>query len=312
MSEQKEDRPFPIITVTRRIVQILSFFAVNLIALELIFSIDLSVFTDQIIPYPFIHTPRDAWSTGAGMFEFMLFSLARGEVPYLLMGLFFLIVLITARFFCGWVCPVGFIQDILAAIPGKPKRVKIETDKSLKKVKTYIIVFLIIVMIFFGAIWNINQQLWVEWKFALGQFLERPLAGFSLSEFLFNTLHNKIQIIWQGTGDPLFDNTWQVLGFIFYIVILILSAYYPRFYCRTLCPYGAAAAFVSDYSALRLGRNPVKCVGRRECGICEKVCPMQIRILDEPFEGFTGEGECILCGRCKEACPYDAIELNFG
>jgi ferredoxin len=71
----------------------------------------------------------------------------------------------------------------------------------------------------------------------------------------------------------------------------------------------------SRFSFLKFKRNPVKCVGRRECGECESVCPLQIRILDEPFEGFTGNGECNLCGKCKEVCnklPYDAINLKFG
>ena len=291
----------------------MSFIGINFIALELIFNISLSTFKEFTYAYPFIHTPRDSWSVGAGFFEYIFFSLIEGEIPWLLIGVFFLTILVTARFFCGWVCPVGFIQDILAILPKKVRKFKLDTDKSVKKIKFWILGLLIIVAIFFGAIHEINLTLFITWQTEIGGFLNKPMAGFSLSEFLFYTLPEGIKDSFaEGSVNPLFSNTWQVIAFLFYIIVLAMSAYYPRFYCRSLCPYGAGAAFVTEYSLLRLGRNPVKCVGRRECGICEKVCPMQIRILDEPFDGFTGEGECILCGRCKEACPHEAIEIKFG
>ena len=56
-----------------------------------------------------------------------------------------------------------------------------------------------------------------------------------------------------------------------------------------MCPFGAIAAAVSDYSFLKLTRSPVRCVGRADCGICERVCPKQVRVLDEPYEFFTGK-----------------------
>ena len=92
---------------------------------------------------------------------------------------------------------------------------------------------------------------------------------------------------------------------------MILSVWYPRIYCRYLCPFGAIASSISEYSFLKLSRSPVRCVGRTECGICEKVCPKQIRILDEPFEFFTGKGECNYCLKCRELCPYNAINIKF-
>jgi len=88
--------------------------------------------------------------------------------------------------------------------------------------------------------------------------------------------------------------------------------WYPRIYCRYICPFAAVSSAITDYAFLKLSRNPVKCVGRSECGICEDICPKQIRILDEPFEFFTGKGECNFCLECKEKCPHDAILIKFG
>ena len=110
--------------------------------------------------------------------------------------------------------------------------------------------------------------------------------------------------------DALEFGGWIIL--IFYSLIIVLSFWYPRIYCRYICPFAAISSAVTEYSFLKLARNPVKCVGRSECGICEDVCPKQIRILDEPFEFFTGKGECNLCLECKEKCPHNAILIKFG
>jgi len=312
LSITKKEKEFPIISFFRTLIQLISFIFINFIALETIFHIDLSIFKEYVLAFPFLQTPRDVWSNGAGMLEFILYSIGRGEFPYFLVGLLFLILLSTSRFFCGWICPVGFFEDLISNLPKKPRKMKIETDKSLKKVKFWIIGFVVIVLFSLGVVKNINFTLWIDWSSTIGGFMDRPLASFSLSEFLFYTIPEGIKQAWQNANiNFLFENIWKILSFIFYMIIIIISFYYPRFYCRVLCPYGGVAAFISEYSFIRFSRNPVKCVGRRECGICEKVCPMQIRILDEPFEGFSGNGECIMCGRCKEICPYDAINLSL-
>ena len=111
---------------------------------------------------------------------------------------------------------------------------------------------------------------------------------------------------------PIFANPLVFVISVFYIAILVLSVWYSRLYCRYFCPFAALSSVISEYSFLKLSRSPVKCVGRAECGVCERVCPKQIRILDEPFDFITGKGECNFCLECKEKCPYDAILIKFG
>ncbi|HIE14323.1 TPA: 4Fe-4S ferredoxin, partial [Candidatus Bathyarchaeota archaeon] len=43
---------------------------------------------------------------------------------------------------------------------------------------------------------------------------------------------------------------------------------------------------------------------------CVEACPMNIRILDLPWEKFT-DPECIFCLRCVMACPTKAIKPKF-
>jgi MauM/NapG family ferredoxin protein len=76
----------------------------------------------------------------------------------------------------------------------------------------------------------------------------------------------------------------------------------PRFWCRVLCPLGAALSLVARWAPLRR-RVSNRC---GECGACSPVCPT----------GASGNpdevGECLVCGRCAAACPRGAVVYGFG
>ncbi len=303
-------------TAIRRVVQIIAFTIFNYVIIELIFSINLKSFESFVKVQPFLNTPRNPLSNGAGFVEYLFYFISVGEFPLLLIGLFIILILFTNRFFCGWICPIGTIQDGLASIPSNKKKIKKETHNTLLKTKYLIIIMLLIVIVPLGLTKTTDRPFYRDYYENLGEIAEKPVGFFSLSEYIFVFFPNLITEIYEGWEEnllmPLFSDFWIFFMFFFYLIIMILAIYYPRVYCRYLCPFGALAAVISDYSFLKLSRSPVRCVGRAECGICERVCPKQIRILDEPFEFFTGDGECNLCLKCKESCPYKAVFVKFG
>ena len=300
-------------TLARRIVQIIAFLLINYIILELIFSINLVGIEDFLKVLPVLNSPRNPLSEGMGIVEAIFYSLATGIIPFFLIGVLLLILLFTNRFFCGWICPIGAIQDLCTAIPIKKKSMKKKTHKTLLNVKYVIIIILIILIVPLGVSAVTNYAFWFDFYNQLGLFAQKPVGFFSLSEYIFVFFPTMAMEIYQSGGlEPLFSNFVGFIIFIIYLIIIILSVRYPRFYCRYFCPFAAISSVVADYSFLKLSRNPVKCVGRSDCGECERICPKQIRILEEPFEFFTGKGECNLCLKCKEICPYDAINLKFG
>ncbi len=301
------------ITIIRRIVQITAFLLINYIIIQQIFLINFTSLEGYASFLPILQTPRSGLSNETGIVELIFFHIVQGTFPFLLIGIFILIILFANRSFCGWICPIGTIQDLLTALPIKTKRFKDKTHKSLLKLKFFIVILIILVVVPLGITIGSNIQFYNNYKENIVYIAEEPIGFFSLSEYLFVTFPNMAQSIWESGGlDPLFSSFWMGMSFLFYLIIIILSLWYPRFYCRYLCPVGAVCGTISDHSFLKISRSPVKCVGRQECGICEKVCPKQIRILDEPFEFFSGEGECNLCLKCMEKCPYKAIMLNFG
>jgi polyferredoxin len=219
--------------------------------------------------------------------------------------------LLSNRVFCGWICPIGSIQDVCAAVPTKKRKFKISTHKSLLNIKYIIIIITIIIIFPLGITKNANILFYDDFKAQLGKFAQQPIGFFSLSEFIFVFIPYVFQnVLLPVKFDALEFGGWVIL--IFYSLVIILSLWYPRIYCRYICPFAAVSSAVTEYSFLKLARNPVKCVGRSECGICEEVCPKQIRILDEPFEFFTGKGECNFCLECKEKCPHNAVLIKFG
>lgn len=315
------------ITIPRRIVQIISFLVINYTILDLLFfhTINFDILEGLTKALPVLNTPRNPLSRGAGFLEYFFFIIADGIFPFLVLGGLILVFLFFNRFFCGWICPIGAIQDGLCGFNKNKKQFKPEVHDYLIKAKYLIIVILLlfIVPLGFSKINDIN--FYFEYKENLGEMAQKPLGYFSLSEYIFVFIPNLFTEIWN-EGDLTLDpinpwidfpgisgqNTLTLFVFIFYIVILVLSVWYPRFYCKYLCPLGAVGAAVGQFSLLKLSRSPVKCVGRAECGICERECPKQIRILDEPFEFFTGKGECNLCMKCKEVCPHQAINIKLG
>ncbi len=300
-------------TISRHIVQIIAFIIINYILLELIFSINLLSMESLVKVLPILNSPRNPISSGAGILEYIFYFIVDGIFPVFLIAALIIILLLTNRVFCGWVCPVGTIQDACAAIPTPKRSIKINTHKSLLKVKYTFVILIIIIVLPLGITMSTNYEFYVDYRANIGDFGRKPMGFFSLSEYIFVFFPNIIKdMINTGSLQPLFSNLVTFIIFFFYLIIIILSVWYPRVYCRYFCPFAAIASTVSEYSFLKLTRNPVRCVGRSDCGICENICPKQIRILDEPFEFFTGKGECNFCLKCKEACPYDAIDMKFG
>ena len=300
-------------TIIRHIVQVIAFLLINYILIELIFSINLLSLDSLVKVLPILNSPRNPTSNGAGILEYIFFSITEGVFPLFLIGVLALVLVFTNRFFCGWICPIGAIQDVCAGIPVKTKKMKISTHKSLLKIKYVFVILIILIIIPLLVTRSSNNLFYLDYRENLGDFGDKPMSYFSLAEYIFVFFPNIMsEMITGGSLRPLFSNFIVIVIFFFYLIVILLSIWYPRFYCRYLCPFAAVASSISEFSLLKLSRNPVRCVGRTECGVCEKVCPKQIRMLDEHFEFFTGNGECNLCLKCKERCPYEAITVRFG
>ncbi len=313
---QPDRKPIRVLSITRKVIQFLSFMLINYTLIEFIFNADFSLLQDWLRVLPFLQAPESTWAAGAGLMEYIFHTIIDGKVPWFFLGLLGIFGIFSGRIFCGWFCPAGFVQDLFAGLAGKQsKRMKIDTDKAQKKFKFVLLVIWFGLFIPLGIFKNTNAEQFSTYSEALGSLVSKPLWPISLSEFLFVSFPEAVQSIYESAspGNLFTELSYiQIVLFFVYIIVLVISVFWPRFYCRVGCPFGAGISLFSRFSLLKLRRIPTRCPGRKECGVCEQVCPMQIRILDEPFGGFTGKGECTLCLECMEQCPHDAIKWKFG
>ena len=88
-------------------------------------------------------------------------------------------------------------------------------------------------------------------------------------------------------------------------VILAFALKDNRAFCKYLCPVAVFLKPASYYARLRVTCDTQLCVS---CGKCRRVCPMDVDMTDNARSRERGT-ECILCMRCVDACPKQALKL---
>jgi len=106
---------------------------------------------------------------------------------------------------------------------------------------------------------------------------------------------------------------WLIGGNALYYVIAIPLAFIlqdNRAFCKYVCPIPAVLKIPSRFAMLKIAGDIDKC---NDCGACDKICPMDIRITDYIKNGQRVlSTECILCDIYVNVCPKGALNLNWG
>jgi len=291
----------------RRIVQFLSFIffsaiVFNLGALPLLLPV---LWTWGLQP----NTVGDAFTA----IQFMLHD---AVFPWLAVASFLIVGILIGKSLCGWICPFGFIQDLIGFIKRKKGEISPRTHETMIYIKYGVLgITLFISLTFSGAkLAGVHES----YQNALGVFANAPFTTLSPAETLFGTLPKTIRdyrvnvlekqvmdgFSWIASLPPLF---WVQLFIM--VGVIFFAAYVPRSWCKYFCPHGAIMAVLNRFSFLGLRRDLTKCA-KGECRLCVEVCPMRVRILDLPWEKFS-DPECIYCLECADACPNKAIRIKY-
>jgi ferredoxin-type protein NapH len=254
-----------------------------------------------------------------GSLDVIQVALASPAAPWVALAFVFIIGALVGRAFCGWVCPMGFIQDMVTTIRGTLGQVDLRTHDSGKRLKYFVLAAALVVSVSLGI--SLSLGVGNEYRSSLGIFAEGLLLPLAPEGTLFSTIPRAILYLKLEVAPTFLANIsanqlgeWirSVPIVIYAGLILLLVFFYgaykvPRFWCRYLCPVGAMMAPFQNYSFLGMRRDPVKC---SKCPHCEIACPMQIRILTLPWEKFN-DPECILCGECIDACVNNSLSFKF-
>jgi len=236
--------------------------------------------------------------------------------PWLAIASFLIVSVLVGKALCGWVCPFGFIQDLVSFIKAKKMEISPKTHEDMKLVKYLILGVTLFITVTFSLakFYKVHGS----YERAMGVFAYAPFTAVSPAETLFAVLPKMVRSFSNAVAaKPVLEVLSGVLDLpplfwiqLFILIgVLILAAYVPRGWCRYLCPHGALMAVLNKFSFMGLKRDPVKCV-KGECRECVKACPMQLRILEQPWEKFS-DPECIYCLKCVDACQNKAIKVKY-
>ncbi len=300
------------IRMLRRVVQILFFLGINAYIFTAWFGADyITAFwlqVQSVVPSLPILSPLEApFAAIAGSFDTIQRTFTTGQFPFFTLGAMIIILIFIGRAPCGWVCPIGTIQDFITL----PKRNKIRpspsTEKDLRKVKGYIFVIVAGLAVWVGyATFTGTEGALVQ---ALNVFATDAFAPVNPAYILFVVLTT---VDWpQSIGTLWYITLWgtALLQVAFVIFVFVVSFWVPRWFCRWICPAGWLYSVFSKEALIGIGRNPARCTPDT-CNVCEVACPMNIRIRRFPYQHMHSS-DCIMCLECMSKCPNDAIVLRF-
>ena len=169
--------------------------------------------------------------------------------------------------FCGWLCPFGALQEL--------------TNKAARRLKVPQI----------NVPWAVHERLWpLKYMIFLGLF-GVSIYSLSLGERLSEVEPFKTAIVLR------FIRDWPFV--IFAVALLIAGLFIERFFCRYLCPLGAALAIPGRLRMFDWLKRYKEC--GNPCQRCAIECPVQaIRP-----EGQINVNECIYCMHCQVLYSHD-------
>jgi len=256
---------------------------------------------------------------------FYLFTYPVWQLLVLVVILIMPIVL--GRFFCGWLCPFGLYMDAITLIR---KAFKIRYRNLPDKLNKFLHNFRYVLLLFFLILPFILSLIEPPKTLALGTLMALLFAGpFEPLRILLGPVIPLI-VPWKGPLEigGLYFSYPYIQEVIYYssgifvsinaLIVLALtvvgSFFVRRVWCR-FCPTGSSIAIVNRFRGfkwapvLHLNKDEEKCT---KCGICKRVCPLQVTEVYEQKGGKIMTSMCMLCFRCVEMCPYEGcLKVNM-
>jgi polyferredoxin len=221
------------------------------------------------------------------------------------------------RFACGWLCPFGWFQEQMFKLPVRKWVVR---PRARARWWALVLVSLPVA----GGAWAI-QRYTAPAMLPLGLYL---VAGYVLYVWLgASRLYSVVGLVvllpfftrepWfsklcpagmleGGIPQVLIEPGLRVLVGPFYwfkLLILVLFLAWMtvsrRPFCRWICPLGVLWSPFNRVSTVQMAVDQEACI---LCNRCQQVCPVDIRIYEDP-----NSGACVRCMQCVNECPVSCI-----
>jgi NosR/NirI family transcriptional regulator, nitrous oxide reductase regulator len=169
--------------------------------------------------------------------------------------------------YCGWLCPFGALQELTNRLAKLFRVPQIEVP------------------------WALHERLWpLKYVIFLGLF-GLSLYSLDVAEHYAEVEPFKTAIILK------FQRAWPFV--LFAVALLVAGLFIERFYCRYLCPLGAALAIPARMRMFDWLKRYREC--GNPCNRCAKECMVQAI---HP-EGNINPNECLNCLHCQVLYQHD-------
>ena len=178
---------------------------------------------------------------------------------------------------CGWICPFGTFQEWIGKLGRKifKKRYNHFIQPKLDRVLRYARYLVLI---------------WVSYMTVVsGKLIFQDYDPYYA---LFN--------FWRGDV--------AISGFVLLGIVMLLSLFVERPFCKYACPYGAFQGIFNLFRVFKVRRVESTCIS---CNACTKACPMNI---DVATAKAVMDHQCISCMKCtsEAACPVgDTVDFSL-
>ena len=218
---------------------------------------------------------------------------------------------VLGRVFCGWVCPLGTLNNMVGSI----KRWHLtHRPRGWYKVKYYLLIGLLFASLLSLQVTGVFDPLSLTVRsLSLGIY---PALNYSINALLDMAYHPGVKSLTAAAdlGNKAFQAT--ILAFkqpffrqgalmsLLFLLILGLNLVERRFWCRYLCPLGALLGLAARWAPFKRTADD-QC---NSCGLCGKDCQGAAR------PGEKGEwlaSECFYCFNCDDPCPQGAVSFRF-
>lgn len=214
--------------------------------------------------------------------------------------------LLLGRFFCGWICPLGTVLDLLT--PKKRKRLPISALKGNLK-------YWLLLPILAAALFNLNLAGLLDPMAILLRaltFFLYPLLGLMARAGwveLYRMIGERRDVIAPAYDLlhtnllPFRETLYPLAAFSALILLAIIALEYfeERNWCRNLCPLGTLLGWLGRFSIFK--RIPPGLCS--DCGKCRTLCPTTFD------RDLLAKEDCILCMECQLHCPHQRISFRL-
>lgn len=254
----------------RTVLQIFFFFLIALIALN-------HILEDSGVAIPLLsNTSLHAVCPFGGVVSLYQFAAVGTftqkihQSSFILMILVFILAFLFGPVFCGWICPLGSVQEWVGKL-GKRLFKKRYNQFIPRRIDQYMRYLRYIMLI------------WVLYATAM----TGKLAFSDIDPYyaLFNFWTGEVAV----TG-------LAILG-----ITLLISFVVERPWCKYACPYGAILGLTNMFRVFSIRRSESTC---KSCNICTQDCPMNINV---HAADVVRDHQCISCLECtsEAICPID-------